>query len=134
MADVTITTTGVKKADSNGKTESYIAAETITAGQAVYINSNGKAALADANGAQQTGKVKGIALNGGAIDQPIQVLTQGNLTANGFTKGISYFLSGTAGGLCPEADVTAGMYKTLIGIATSTTNLYVDPVASGATV
>ena len=39
------------------------------------------------------------------------------------TAGVAYYLSDTAGGICPVADLGAGEYPCLIGIANSTTVL-----------
>ena len=84
---------------------SYIATETITAGQAVYFLTTGKVGVADANasGKQQ---FRGIALTGGAAGTAIDVLHDGEvagftLTGNGDTF---VYLSDTAGGL----DTSAG--------------------------
>ena len=61
---------------------SYIATETITKGQAVYILTTGNVGVADANasGKQQ---FRGIALNGGGAGQAIDVCHKGELY--GFT-------------------------------------------------
>lgn len=79
---------------------SYIATETITKGQAVYIATTGKVGIADANGAgfQQ---FRGIALNGGGAGQAIDVQQSGEIY--GFTLGGNAdtfaYLSDTAGKL-----------------------------------
>ena len=63
------------------------------------------------------------------------VLKGGDLTLNAvLTAGLPYFLSGTAGMICPEADLTTGMQKIQIGIAKSTTVLHVSVQDSGVTV
>jgi len=86
----------------------YIAAATITAGQAVYITSAGKVNLASANtgGAEQ---FRGIALNGGGAGQAISVLKRGH--CYGFTiSSLAYdaivYLADTAGGLDTAASGT----------------------------
>ncbi|KKL93652.1 hypothetical protein LCGC14_1872560 [marine sediment metagenome] len=64
-----------------------ICAVAVTTGQTLFVNSDGKAALADANvsGAQQT---RHLALEGGAIGQTISALTRGRVF--GFTITQAY--------------------------------------------
>lgn len=79
----------------------FVAAATITAGQAVYITSTGKVDLADANGSG-TIQFRGIALNGGGAGQAISVLKRGHcygFTVSGLTIDDIAYLSNTAGGL-----------------------------------
>jgi hypothetical protein len=81
-------------------TRSYIAAETITAGQAVYKLAAGTVGVADANasGKQQ---YRGIAINGGAAGVPIMVAYFGPVEGFTFTQDVDTFiyLSDTAGEL-----------------------------------
>ena len=58
---------------------------------------------------------------------PLGVLKSGDLTIGAtLTAGTAYYLSDTAGGICPLADVGSGEYVVLIGIAKSTSVLAVD--------
>lgn len=86
----------------------YIAAETITAGQAVYRNSSGDAALADANGSG-TLQFRGIALCGAGAGYAVDVLEEGE--CYGFTLAGAYdalaYVSNTAGGLDTAAGGTS---------------------------
>ncbi len=127
MADITVTPASVV-AGSDSTTVSGTAGVTITAGQAVYLDTTtGKWALADADSATVAQRrAAGIALNGAALNQPIKVLTSGDITIGAtVTAGVAYYLSGTAGGICPVADIGTGEYVNLIGIATSATVLRV---------
>lgn len=127
MADITVTAASVV-AGADSTTTSGTAGVTITAGQAVYLDATtGKWALADADSATAAQRrAAGIALNGAALNQPIKVLTSGDVTIGAtVTAGVAYYLSGTAGGICPVADIGAGEYVNLIGIATSATVLRV---------
>lgn len=133
MADLSITATAVL-AGSNSTTETGTLGATVTAGQAVYKDSaDGLWKLADNNSATAAARTpQGIALNGGATGQPVRVLRSGDLTLNAvLTAGVAYYLSDTAGGICPVADLASGEYPTIIGIASSTTNLKVDIQTSG---
>ena len=128
MADITITAASVLAGDGS-TTVTGTAGATITAGQAVYKDSTtGKYLTADSDSATAAAKrAAGIALNGAALNQPIKVLTAGAVTIGGtMTAGATYFLSNTAGGICPDADVGAGENVCLIGVAASATVLNVD--------
>lgn len=121
MTDLVITAASVV-AGSDSTTVSGTAGVTITAGQAVYLDTTtGKWALADADSATVAQRrAAGIALNGAALNQPIKVLTSGDVTIGAtVTAGVAYYLSGTAGGICPVADIGTGEYVCLLGIASS---------------
>ena len=79
---------------------SYIATETITKGQAVYILTTGKVGVADAIGAGKQ-QFRGIALNGGGAGQAIDVCHKGELygfTLSGDAESFAY-LSDSVGEL-----------------------------------
>lgn len=119
MADVTITATGVL-AGSNAARQNGLAGEAITAGKAVYLSpSTKKWLLADNNSATADARrAGGIALNGAALNQPVSVQTAGDITIGAtLTVGAVYALSDTPGGICPDADVGAGEFVCLLGIA-----------------
>lgn len=84
MADVVVTAAQVRDASPVNMAIkiNLIAAVAITAGQAIYINSSGKAELADASAAG-TAVCIGIALEGAAVGQAVPVLVVGFVT--GFT-------------------------------------------------
>lgn len=133
MANLTITAANVL-AGTGSSVVNGTAGATITAGQVVYRDSSTHTfKLADANSA--TAEVRsplGIALNGASSGQPLAVLTGGDITIGAtVTAGVAYYLSATAGGICPVADLTTGDYPTVIGIAKSTTVITVDFVESG---
>ncbi len=86
----------------------YIAAVAITAGQAVYRNSSGDAALADANGSG-TLQFRGIALCGAGAGYAVDVLEEGE--CYGFTLAGAYdslaYVSNDVGQLADAAGATA---------------------------
>lgn len=136
MADLTITAANVVKG-SGSSIDRGTAGATITAGQVVYKDAaNGKYLLADSDSA--TAAVRnaiGIALNGAANNQPLSVLTSGDITIGAtLTAGTDYWLSNTPGGICPRADVGSGEYPTMLGIAKSTSVLSVNITASGVAI
>lgn len=133
MADLTITAANVVAAD-NAVKESALAGETITAGKAVYKSPTTKKwMLADSNSATAAAKTAGgIALNGASLNQPLTVMKAGDVTIGAtLTAGATYFLSDTAGGICPDADVGSGENVCQIGVAKSTTVLSVKIFAPG---
>ena len=105
MTDITVTAAKVGFVDQEqSEHRSYIATETITAGQAVYILTTGKVGVADANasGKQQ---FRGIAMNGGGAGSAIDVLHCGEVagfTLSGNADAVLY-LSDTAGALADAA-------------------------------
>lgn len=128
MADLTITAANVQPG-SGAAIRNGTAGATITAGQVVYLDeaTTGEWLLADADAASAvargSGKI-GIALNGASDGQPISVQTDGDITIGAtMTAGVAYFLSPTAGGIAPYADILAGDFVTLVGVSTSTTVL-----------
>lgn len=102
MADITLTAAQIAPVfPDSAEIYDFIAAVTITAGQAVYINSSGKVALCDTNaaGAQQ---FRGVALNGGGAGQAISVLKEGHVYGydlSGLAYDAPVFASDTAGAL-----------------------------------
>jgi len=123
MADLSVTAANCVPG-SDAKIEYGIAGETIAAGKAVYLASaTNKWMLADANSATAEARdAKAIALTGSSNNQPIAFARSGSLTLGAtMTAGLVYYLSDTPGGICPVADVGAGEYVEVIGVATSTT-------------
>jgi hypothetical protein len=120
LTDLSITAANVVPG-ANARMEQGFAGETITAGMAVYKASTGLWMKADSNSATALARAAtGIAMCGSSLNQPITVQKSGvlNLGAT-LTAGIAYYLSDTAGGICPVADVGSGEYVCLIGVATS---------------
>lgn len=82
-----------------------IAAVAITKGAAVYVNTSGKAALADASAAGTAAAI-GIALSTVSAGQPVEVLTRGLMAGFTLTSqayGAVIYLSDTDTGLLGDA-------------------------------
>jgi hypothetical protein len=126
MADIVVTPSAIL-AGSNSAQVHGTAGETIVAGKAVY-QSTKKWMLADSNSATAAARqAGGVALNGASDGQPITIHKSGDLTVGAvLTAGQAVYLSDTPGGLAPLADVGAGEYVCLIGLAKSTSVLAVD--------
>ena len=100
MADIAVTTAQVAALfPDKAEIVDMIAVEAITAGQAVYQDTNGKAGVADANasGKQQ---FRGIALNAAGAGQAVSVLIRGHVagfTVSGMNGDALAYLSDTVG-------------------------------------
>lgn len=135
MADLTITAANVI-AGAGADVKHGTSGATITAGQAVVRDpATGKMVLADSDHATAALRIPaGIALHAASDGQPLAWLKSGPIAIGAtLTAGVAYYLSNTAGGICPVADVGAGERSVLIGIATSTSVLNVDIQDSGVT-
>jgi hypothetical protein len=136
MSDLSITAASVL-AGTGAKKVNGTAGATITAGKVVYLESStDKYKLADCDSATAEAKSpKGIALNGASDGQPLTIIEEGPVTIGAtLTAGTAYYLSPTAGGICPLADVLTGDNVVLLGLATSTTVLELDIQNSGVTI
>lgn len=135
MADLSITASQVLKG-TGANLDLYTANATITAGQVVYDAGSKLAALADANGAAAASQAKGIALNNASTGQPVSIVIDGPVTlgaAAAPTEGVPYFLSKTAGGICPITDLTTtDAYITYLGMGTGSNAIDVQIHITGA--
>lgn len=107
--------------------------ETVTQGQSVYLKSYGKWWKADANATESAGSAGlGVALTKGSADDPGIVVTGGSMNLGAtLTAGQPYFVSSTAGGICPAADLSSTEYTSYLGSATSSSVINLGPHASG---
>ncbi|RDL51805.1 hypothetical protein BLJAPNOD_02946 [Ensifer sp. M14] len=133
MADLVLTASAII-AGSNATRDIGTAGETIVAGKAIYLDAaTSKWMLSDNNGTG-TRQVHGIALNGASLNQPVSMIKSGDLTVGSvLTAGTDYWLSATAGGVCPRADLATGMDTIQIGVAKSATVLTVAIQDPGVT-
>ena len=129
MADLTITAASVLPG-TGAVIEKGTAGATITAGQVVYLDeaTTGEYLLADTDSATAAARVpRGIALNSASDGQPLSIIKSGPVTIGAtIAAGVAYYLSGTAGGICPVADVASNDYPSILGMGSSTTVLQVD--------
>lgn len=117
MTAITVTAAQVGLVDPmKADVGSFIAAATITKGQAVYQNTTGNAALASA-ATQATGQFRGIALNAATVGEPVDVLHDGLMYGAGVSAlngDAAVYLAGAAvgaGGL----QTTAATIPTVVG-------------------
>jgi hypothetical protein len=129
MADLVITAASVAAGAGATIDRSHNAGATVTAGQVVYLDSaTNTYLLADNNSATVAARTpSGIALNGASAGQPLAVVTAGPVTIGAtLAPNVAYYLSGTAGAICPVADLVTGMLPGFLGFAISATVLSVN--------
>jgi hypothetical protein len=134
MADISVTAADVVGVSGSYSQAQYIAGATITAGQAVYVDTanDNVLKLAQADGTALEATVKGIALCGASAGQPCIIATSGDIDIGAsLTVATVYILSATAGGVCPVADLASSSYLSVIGVATDTDNLHIGINNSG---
>lgn len=132
-ADLSITASSFLPS-ANAKYANGIAGAAISAGALVYQSTaDGRYYAADSNASLATTKVAGIAGHATtAAGQPIAIVYEDpNLTVGATLSMVApvYVLSATAGGIAPSADIAAGWYPVIIGVATSTTTMNFKPRA-----
>ena len=136
MADLTVTATSVLFTSGNKLTG--VAGEALTAGQSVYLKaSDGKIWKAQADGTAAEADAVGIALHAAGAGQPITYAGHGSVINIGATtaKTTTYMVSAAAGGVAPQADLTAAQLIVRLGYATATDGTFVvDIKNTGAAV
>lgn len=131
MADLTVTAASVQPT-STTKRLTKIAAEAITAGESVYVNTNDQLALADNDLSAAAASAVGIALASAAAGQPCPYAYEGDLDMGSIlTAGLIYVVSSTPGGIAPSADLASGDYTTILGVAKDADTLSLHVHASG---
>lgn len=136
MADLTVTATGVLPVSNSTNSEPGICGETITAGQSLYVFDSSTSPptykKADADSSVTTAAAVAISMGGGNTGQLIMVAKTGNYTAGAtVVVGKPYYVSATAGGIAPAADLATGMFVTQIGVGISPTVIQLNIKAYG---
>lgn len=135
MTDLSITAASVV-AGANATKIQGICGETILAGQAVVRDTTTRKFMkSDVDGASGLRGCDGIALNGGAVNQPLTIQTAGDITIGATVAiGTVYVVSDTAGGIMPAADADQGDYTIILGIASTAAVIKLAIQAGGAAV
>lgn len=138
MAAVTITASAIVPVAGATIETAYLAGATITRGQAVYLTAANAWALADCNlSAIAAGSGGfGISLSDVASGQYMQVFRGGQLGMGVcLTVGKVYCINSTAGEIIAHAELTTNDRVTILGVATTTSNLNCDKMwYTGATI
>lgn len=140
MAAIAITAASVIASAAATVRSEYTFAATVTPGQLVYLNAASQWALVDSDGNLGCGinDLRGIALNGGAINQPAQVcVADPDFTPGGtLSNGLAIYNFTTPGAITFADIPTTAAYPVVVGIAKSTTkmNMPYSGVASGVVI
>lgn len=137
MADLVQTAANVLAAASaRGNIRYVTAGGTVTAGMPVYSDADDSNSYkpADAD-AQASADAVGIALNNASDGQPLAVLTEGEINVGAtLVVGTIYVVSTGAGAICPAADLAAGDYVTVLGVAKTAAALELEINSSGVAI
>jgi hypothetical protein len=135
-SDLSITAANVKATAATSKVSRVPLGETITQGQAVYKKTtDNKYYKADCDAGSGADLAEGIAVTPGGNGEFGYVIFAGPLNIGAtLTVGEIYVLSDVAGGVRPKADNGTGDKVTILGVATSSSSLFVNPFASGAAI
>ena len=133
--EIVVTATSVVKGTGATVEKSYLAGEAITAGQACYVKSDGKLWKSQCDGTAAEATFAGIALNGAAAEQPVQMVVEGLITIGAtVVAGTIYVVGSVAGGICPWASLATPNYVSVVGYATTSGILFVKPINTGVTI
>lgn len=134
MADLVITAANVVPVSGYTYEASYLAGVSLVRGDTAYLDSSTNTMKkADCNDTAATAAIAGVVLNDAGANQPVTVLTSGDLGMGAIlTQGEIYVLSANPGKIAPEGDLSSGHRVVLVGVATSTSNLRVRMWNSGA--
>ena len=130
MADISFTAATAIR--DSGDFEVGTSGASIAAGEVVYLDSATNTYKEAINTSEAAAAATGIALTTSFTGQPVVIQTSGTMTFGGtVVVGEVYMVSGTAGGIAPEADVVSADYVTLLGVGISATQvkLNVKPYA-----
>lgn len=132
MVDLVQVPANVQQAGNAGIARG-IAGVAIVAGNSVYKSATtGQLLLAEKDLTAVEAAAVGIAINGGAPGQPISYIVSGDLDPGAvLVVGGTYMVGAGAGAIAPVADVLAGNFPTILGIASTANNLKVNIFQGG---
>ncbi len=131
MTDLSVVAANVQPGAS-AVTKRGIAGEAITAGQSLFIATDGELELCENDQAVADAACVGVSLNDAAAGQPIEYAITGEVNMGAImTIGETYVVGAAPGGIAPETDVIASEFLTVIGVATTTSNLKMGILQSG---
>jgi hypothetical protein len=115
MVDLVITAANVTQ-QVGGQTGEKIAGASITAGQALTVDSSGQAILAS-DASLALAQVIGIALQNAAAGQPIKYQITGRINVGATLDVGKLYVLSTSGAIAPCDDIEIGDFPTFLGIA-----------------
>lgn len=105
----------------------YTAAVALVDGDYCFLDAAGKMAKVDASAESTTKGLLAMATEAISADATGTFVLIGNYTTTGLTTGSTYYVSTTVGGITATAPSATGNQLRVIGHATSTTNLFINP-------
>lgn len=137
MAEVTVTAANVTGPSGIENIRVGTAGATITRGQLLYIDTadSNKLKLTDANASELAATIAGVALTPSTDGNPVVYAVSGDYNCGGtVTKGAVLVASATtAGSIAEESDLASGWYTSILGVASSTSNITIKIFNSGIT-
>lgn len=134
MADLTITAADVEFGNSRQRFSTVQAGEAMTAGQVCYLNTDGKYYTAVAT-SEAAAAVAGVVMKDVSLDGYFPLGNQLEIVSGGtMVKGEYYFVSATAGAVCPHDDLVSTNYVSRVYFAETTTSALLDLKATGVTI
>lgn len=131
MADLVVVAANVKPG-SDAVTKRGIAGEAISAGESIFIATDGELELCEKDQAVADAACVGVALNDAAALQPVEYARSGTVDMGAILAiGQTYIVGAGPGALAPEADAAAGEFTTVVGIATTANLLKLGILQSG---
>jgi hypothetical protein len=131
MADLVVIAANVKPG-SDLVTKRGIAGETISAGDSLFIATDGELELCEKDQAVADAACVGVAVNDAAALQPVEYGITGTIDMGAILAiGQTYIVGAGPGGLAPEADAAVGNFTTVVGIATTANILKLGILQSG---
>lgn len=131
MADLTQTAANIRRQVTTQR-NSVTAGEAITAGMPVYRKAADNEWYKAADTSAALANAGGVALTNAGDGEVLDIATKGpiNLGAT-LTIGEIYVLSGTAGNVAPVGDLLSGNFVTILGVASTASQLELQITASG---
>jgi hypothetical protein len=130
MADINLTEASVKPTATTVRIRGYFGA-TIVQGTILYLDAaDNEWKVADCTGAA-TDAAQGMALSSGVDGQPGWIATGGDVTVDNLSLAAPVYILSESGQICPSADLATDDYITVIGAASSTTNLKLGFIVTG---
>lgn len=131
MANLVVTPANVQQA-SNASIERGIARIFILAGTTIYLHVNGQLQPSRNSGDVSQAAALGITLNDASGGQPLAYIVRGDLDPGAvLVVGETYVVGNVDGTIAPIADVLAGNFATILGIADAANNLKVNVFQGG---
>lgn len=132
MADLIITPGSVKPIGGSAQTLYVQVGVEVTQGESLYRGEDRKYYKADSNLSQEAATVIGIALTPALADGYCLIQTSGRIHLGAaLTKGELYVVGATGGSIAPFSDLVAGDWISFLGLASSASELILQPEHRG---